>query len=359
MNDDDRKYRTNQRALAKKQRTANSLTPAGNFLSCPYFQNIRIRNDQKADMSRKIFTTLLLFISLCACAQNPTPSGFFYPSPVNDSRRVSGVVITEGIAFTGAMVALQYLWYRSYPHSRFHFFNDNSEWLQMDKMGHAATAYNLGVLGTDVYRWTGMPQDKAIWCGGITGLIFLTTIEIFDGFSSGWGFSGGDMLANSAGAGLVIGQYLGWHEQRVMLKFSYHKTIYPSYRPDELGTSPAQSILKDYNGQSYWLSFNIASFLDHTSSFPKWLNLAVGLGADGMISGRKNQDASAANNQPLPSFERSRRLFLSPDADFRRIETGCQASLIFFKTIDFLKVPAPALEYRSSLKKFRLHPLYF
>ncbi len=303
--------------------------------------------------------TSILFLLFCTglAAQNTPPSGFFYPSTNYDSKRVTGVVLSEGIAFTGAMVALQFVWYKKFPHSRFHFFNDNAEWMQMDKLGHATTAYNLGVLGTDVYRWTGMEQNRAIWCGGITGLLFLTTIEIFDGFSSGWGFSAGDMLANTAGSALVIGQNLGWHEQRIQLKFSYHKTIYPKFRPDELGTSQAQSMLKDYNGQSYWVSANVYSFLDSKSSFPQWLNLAFGFGADGMTSGRPAP--RQAGDTLMPSFERSRRLFFSPDVDFTRIQTNKQAAVIFFKTINFIKVPAPAIEFNTVKKKIRLKPFYF
>jgi hypothetical protein len=225
--------------------------------------------------------------------------------------------------------------------------------LQMDKMGHATTAYNLGALGTDVYRWTGMQKNQAYWCGGITGLLFLTTIEIFDGFSSGWGFSGGDMLANLAGSALVIGQNMAWDQQRIELKFSYHQTIYPSYRPDELGKNSAESILKDYNGQSYWLSLNIYSFLDPHTTFPKWLNAAVGLGADGMISGR------AKTSNDSTAFERSRRLFFAPDVDFTRISTNEQGALILFKAINFLKAPAPAIEFRPARKTLKMHLLYY
>ena len=307
---------------------------------------------------RKCILFVLIICSLTLHAQQGPNGGFFYPSPVPDSKRITGLAISEGIAFTGTIFVLQYLWYKNYPRSRFHFFNDNAEWLQMDKLGHATTAYNLGVLGTDVYRWAGMPQRNAIWYGGLSGFIFLATIEIFDGFSSGWGFSGGDMLANSAGAALVIGQYLGWNEQRIQLKFSYHRSIYPAYRPDELGKTRAQSIIKDYNGQSYWLSANIASFLPGTSAVPPWLNLAIGMGAEGMISGRQS-DSPLSSDTTHPAFIRARRLFLSADVDFRRIPTGTQASTIFFKSINFLKVPSPALEYKSGLKKFRGHILYY
>jgi hypothetical protein len=284
---------------------------------------------------------------------------FLAPAKSYNISRVNGVALTEGAAFTGTLIGLHFLWYKSYHHSRFHFFNDNAEWMQMDKLGHACTAYNVGALGTDVYRWAGVDQTHAVWYGGLTGFLFLTTIEIFDGFSSGWGFSGGDMLANTAGTALVVGQYLGWNEQRIQIKFSYHQTLFAAYRPDQLGASPAQRLLKDYNGQSYWLSGNIASFLPASTGFPTWLNASFGYGADGMISARKNSDAPIQSDGTTPIFERSRRFFFAPDVDFTRIHTDDPAVSAIFKTFNFLKTPAPTLEFRPGLKKWKLHPLYF
>jgi hypothetical protein len=48
-----------------------------------------------------------------------------------------------------------------------------------------------------------------------------------------------------------------------------------------LGSSLAEQMLKDYNGQTYWLSVNLHSFYKN----PKWLNLAIGYGANGMLTG--------------------------------------------------------------------------
>ena len=45
-----------------------------------------------------------------------------------------------------ALVGFNELWYKNYPKSNFHFVNDNSSWLQMDKFGHAATSYYGGVI---------------------------------------------------------------------------------------------------------------------------------------------------------------------------------------------------------------------
>ena len=47
-------------------------------------------------------------------------------------------------------------------------------------------------------------------------------------------------------------------------------------------------MLKDYNGQTYWLSANLKSFFPG-SNIPPWLNVAIGYGADGMFGGFENK----------------------------------------------------------------------
>lgn len=124
----------------------------------------------------------------------------------------------------------------------------------MDKCGHIFTTYNTGRLMMQAMRWAGFKSKRSILIGETYGTLYMTTIEIMDGFSSGWGFSWGDELANISGSTLFAVQQYLWSEQRIQLKFSFHQSSYAKYRPDELGSNFAQQIIKDYNGQSYWLS---------------------------------------------------------------------------------------------------------
>jgi hypothetical protein len=305
-------------------------------------------------LSREI-KLILIYTAISFSLPGQNAPGFFTPDPHYNSGRVNGTLLTEGAVFTGAMVALDFLWYRKFPHSRFHFFNDNSEWLQMDKLGHATTVYNISALTSDVYQWSGIQPQRSAWMGGITGLIFMTTIEIFDGFSNGWGFSSGDMLANTAGSALAVGQFLGWNEQRIQLRFSYHTTIYPTYRPELLGENGAQRVIKDYNGQSYWLSANMYSFFGKGDNFPKWLNLDLGYGADGMTGGKENP----ANLNTPEVYVRQRRFFLSPDIDLARITYSADWATPIARGLNILKIPAPAVEFNATQKKVKLHFLYY
>ena len=249
-------------------------------------------------------------------------NGFAQKTTTQDSinynqGRLYPVVTAEAIAFGGSLYLLNDLWYKDYPHSSFHFFNDNKEWLQMDKLGHATTSYTIGSMGYEALKWCGADNRKAALYGGGLGSVYMLTIEILDGLSSEWGFSPGDFTANTVGSAVFISQQLAWDEQRIKFKWSYHTTIYSNYRPDELGNGITQSWLKDYNGQTYWLSGNISTFLKKDSRFPKWLNIAVGYGAEGMTGGAENPKEH--NGIILPYFSRYRKFFISPDVDLTQI----------------------------------------
>ena len=254
---------------------------------------------------------------------------------------------TEAALYAGSLIGLNELWYKDYPRSSFHFFNDNNEWMQMDKVGHVTTSYYVGRIGIGLYKWSGVKRKKAIWYGGMLGSVYQSTIEILDGFSSEWGFSLGDFAANTAGSFLVIGQELAWDEQRIVFKYSFRQSEFSSYRPDLLGHNFQENILKDYNGQTYWLSVNPASFMSRSSKFPKWLNIAVGYGANGMTGGNFNPPyIDAGGNQVR--FDRYRQYYLSLDVDLTRIKTKSKFLRTVFYTIGFIKIPAPALEFNKN-----------
>jgi uncharacterized protein YfiM (DUF2279 family) len=295
---------------------------------------------------KKLATIILLVLFFI---NGFTQSGL---SEVN-KKRLRLVVGTEIGAYTISMTGLYALWYKNYDQSSFHFFNDNKEWLGMDKAGHFMTSYYLGILGKEALSWANVPEKKAIWYGGSLGWMFLTTIEIFDGFSTGWGASYGDLIANTTGTGLYIGQELLWKEQRIVAKFSYSHSKYAQYNPDLLGGNFQERVLKDYNGQTYWLSVNPASFREGCK-LPDWLSLAVGYGADGMVTAFDQNPA----NSNIPYFNRDYRFYLSPDIDLFRIKTNSKFLNTAFKAFGFIKFPAPTISY-SPENGFKGYWLFF
>ncbi|QJW89792.1 DUF2279 domain-containing protein [Spirosoma taeanense] len=282
----------------------------------------------------------------------PAMPGPADPSGIRQGRFL-GVVVGTAAFYTLTLLMLRKQWYKkSVP---FHSFNDNGEWLQMDKVGHAATAYCMSRGGYELMRWSGVNERASILTGGLLALLFQTTLEVYDGHAEGWGFSKGDMLANVAGTALFVGQQYGAGQQVVSMKYGFRKTIFPPYRPNLLGKTTGQQMLKDYNGQQYWLSVNLASALPVGPSFPRWLNLDLGYSGSGMVGGHENPRVFDSNGNEL-QFTRYRQFFLSPDADLSRVGTFSPALQRFIGTAQFFKIPAPSLEF-SRVKGVRFHPL--
>jgi hypothetical protein len=293
---------------------------------------------------------LLIIVKGNSFAQDPNDT-----SMVNH-KLLKGIILFESIASVATLSSLYFSWYADYPLSSFHLVNDNNEWLQMDKLGHATAAYNIGKAGYELLRWPKVDKSKSVWFGGTIGFVYLTVVEIMDGFSEEWGASAGDLTANALGSALFIGQQLAWDKQRISLKWSYHESKYAQYRPDILGRNFPEKMLKDYNGQTFWLSVNVQSFLPDNSKFPKWLNVALGYSADGMLGGRTNP--SVIDGVSLPSFNRERKYFLSLDLNLNCIETRSKTLKMIFKIAGVFKLPFPAIEYNSG-NAWELHWLYF
>lgn len=272
---------------------------------------------------------------------------------VPDMRCVTRTAVGSGALIAGSMLLLDQAWYSQYERTGLHSFNDGREWLQMDKAGHLFSAYFLGEMGHAAFSHCGMRPGPARWVGAGAGLLFLTTVELLDGTSAAWGFSWWDMAANAAGTGLFVGQDALWGEQRIRAKYSAHFTGYANQRPDLLGQGAAERILKDYNGQTFWLSVNPASFGGRGAVLPPWLNVAVGHGAMGMLSAEPLISAEG-----LPGDDRQRRWFIAPDVDLRRIRTGKAWLRTLLFVLNGIKLPAPALEWRGD-GRLRAHALYF
>jgi hypothetical protein len=302
---------------------------------------------------------LIMMTGICPVSGNSDTARAYQDTTAyrpDHKKRLIGVSVTAGALYAGSMTGLYYLWYADYPQSSFHCINDCNEWLHMDKLGHITSSYWIGRIGYESLRWSGVERKKAIWYGGTWGLIFLTTVEIFDGFSEEWGASGCDMAANFLGTGIFIGQQLFLDDQPFTLKSSFHRTEYAEYRPDLLGENLIQQMLKDYNGQTCWLSANIAYWLPESSKFPKWLDVSFGYGAEGMLGAKSNPPEY--NGKPLPDYERYSQYFISLDVDLTKIRTNNETIRLLLNIIGFLKFPLPAVEF-NRIDKVKWHWIYY
>ena len=84
---------------------------------------------------------------------------------------------------------------------------------------------------------------------------------------------------------------------------------------------------------------------------PLRLIISAGYGANGMLGSISNP--AMHNGELLPYFERYRSFYLAPDIDYSRIQVNSEILQSIFTVLNFIKFPAPALEYN------RLHGVQF
>jgi hypothetical protein len=294
---------------------------------------------------RKLLYFLLLSTLGLSSAYGQTQD--HYPDSIHPGR-LRTVIFTESAFYLAGNSYLQFVWYKNHESVPFHFYNDNKGWLQMDKAGHAYGAYHYSHKGYHALRWAGVSRKKALIYGGALGLVLQTPIEVFDGLYEGYGFSVGDMVANTAGSALFTVQQALWDQQIVSMKFSYSPSGYPQYNPYSLGSTPMQSFFSDYNGHTYWLSTNLHSIFPQ-SRLPKWLNLAVGYSGNGMLKEFENPEYIAGKD--VRAVQRYRQYVLALDIDLSRVHTRSQFLNSVLRNLNMIKVPLPAIEYCGGLER--------
>jgi Predicted periplasmic lipoprotein (DUF2279) len=216
--------------------------------------------------------------------------------PVN--QKVTILVALSTVIYLGGLTLLSFLWYKQQRRSSFHFFNDNPEWQQMDKFGHAYTAFHLSHLAYAGLIYAGLDKKTALKYGAWAGAVMMTPIEILDGFSEGYGASWGDEVANFVGSAFFLWQQKQFGEIRFMPQFFFKPSKFAKLRPELLGKNLSEQWLKDYNGQVYWLkicplTFNLPFIPNMFSNKFSNFSLMLGYGAGNMIYGRPEQNIEA------------------------------------------------------------------
>jgi len=280
----------------------------------------------------------LIFISNAVSAQKADTV-----QSINKTRLGISAGLTAA-SYTAGILYLSEVWYKDHERVPMHFYNDNAGWKQMDKVAHAYIAYHQSRAGYQMMKWSGLNENTAIFLGGSLGFIFQLPIEIFDGLYEGYGFSWGDVYANTAGTLLFMLQQKFVNEQAIKLKFSYYPTPYSKINPRVLGENALESLFTDYNAQTYWLSFNLNKIISN-DKIPDWLNLAFGYSAGGMLSEFKNP--ATVGGEPIPEINRYRQFFLSPDIDYAKLNPKSKFLKGVLEALNLTKFPAPAVEYST------------
>ncbi|MFN6090314.1 MAG: DUF2279 domain-containing protein [Cyclobacteriaceae bacterium] len=253
--------------------------------------------------------------------------------------------ILTGIAAAYGIIVLLLgtAWYADQMVQPFHFFNDLPEWKQLDKFAHALWAFHVCAISSRLLKWGGLDQHLIV--GVITGFLIVSSIEILDGFSVGYGASIFDFLANALGALLFLVQTKYWNRIAIFPKFSFHFTSFAVLRPSLLGDGFFQEILKDYNGQTFWYTWS-----PQKKWWPSFLSIAIGIGAEGMVYGRDAEN-TAHNFSPY------RKFFLSVDLNPNYFNPTKKSLKGIAYLLTMVKCPAPTIEI--STHGIRFHWLYF
>lgn len=77
------------------------------------------------------------------------------------------VALYGGIVYGTSMLVLSQAWYAENGFDKFKFFNDNAEWNQIDKFGHAYGTYQLSRMGYDLLSRTELTDRQVLYWAGV------------------------------------------------------------------------------------------------------------------------------------------------------------------------------------------------
>ncbi len=286
--------------------------------------------------------TLTVFYC-CLCSQILAQNFDYQVDSVKRYRKRRIVVGSAAISgYSASMLVLNQIWYSKYERTSFRFFDDSKEWLQYDKIGHSFSGFWLSYGLTEGYKYLGMKPKRAAWVGMASGFLAMLPIEIMDGYSAGYGASKQDLYFNAIGSSFSGLQMLLWDEVRIIPKVSFWPSRYPNYRYNnaqpELGDNLMEQFIKDYNGQTIWLSFDVYSFTKTKHNWLKYTNLSVGYGIDGMIRPFEDYNRSVG-------LDPTRQFYFAVDLDLSHIKTKSRFLNFMLKASRFVRFPAPAIEW--------------
>lgn len=257
--------------------------------------------------------------------------------------------IVAGSGYVAGMSGLGYTWYRQQGLTSFSFFNDAPQWMGMDKAGHAFTAFYLAENAEMALRSLCYPARRARNMAALLAWAAMLPIEILDGFSPAYGFSWTDAGANFSGALLY---WLQSAKGQVFIrpKYSFRPSPYASLRPEVLGSSATEQWLKDYNGQTYWLSVDWQAFFARRPlTVP--LTLTVGYGAEAMVYARREENLQAG-------FSPYSQLYFSIDVEWSRVPASKPWLRTAFRFLNMIKIPAPTIAWDEH-RGWQFHWFYF
>jgi hypothetical protein len=287
----------------------------------------------------------------------------YQPTLETDIRPLPAVI--SGLAVAGLFTAqhlaqAQTIWADK---SEFKFLEDGNYALYLDKPGHVFSSYYASYFFSDAFLAAGVGFESSMLAGGLMGFGYTLYIEILDGYGANWGFSTTDMIANTLGSGLYIAQAYVPELSSLQLKFSY----WPGEWHGERSRQPHDFFVDDYSSQTFYLSLNLHDVLPESARdfWPDWLNVAMGYAARNLCDGAdptldcSYSTYSMDSDQYGGAVYGQRRFVFALDYDLQRlIPEGPPWINWLVQTANFVKWPAPAVEYSIEEDRFRFFLAY-
>lgn len=272
---------------------------------------------------------------------------------LGQDRLVRGTLIGLGSYFT-VLAYLQLTWYGKDGLVAFHWFDDSTEWMYIDKVGHFISTFHTSRTITMTFQAHSKNRWTSLITGTIAGWLLISMYEWNDGYAASYGASAYDLLANGGGALFSFVQCLNPDKKSFITpQFSFHPTAWAELRPNVLGQTFGEQLLKDYNGQTVWLAVNPHYYFG-LKWWPRFLAFSVGYGAEGMVYGQ------LVHNQQH-GYQAWEQFYVSINLDWgplRQHPKRWVRGVVY--AVDYFRLPGPAVEVNllASQMQWIWHWLY-
>ncbi len=269
--------------------------------------------------------------------------------------------------FTGTyvtfMVAQHYLQMKTIwqEQGKFHILEDGPYAMYSDKAGHFFGCYFTSYMMTEGFLQAGLSWDASTFWGAMMGLSYSTYVEILDGHAKDWGFSPSDFYANFAGFSMYLGQHYFPFLQNFTPKFQY----VPARWHGEKSREPAYFFIDDYSSHTLWMSVNVYNLLPEQMQpyWPSWLELAFGYAVRGLCDKATREQGLC---EPRKSdkwvddyYFGSPRYVIALDYNLiRLLPDGGNLWNWFRQTLNYIKLPSPAIEFGPNTKFYIVYPFH-